>query len=77
MTRKRKNNDIRLSVTGDLDGMTVGKLREMLDGVSDETVIEIDEEEWPNFESGTADIYLNLVIRKDCSKASAIVNQSR
>lgn len=60
----KKNNDIRLSVW-DIDGMTVGALRAMLDGISDDTEIEIDEEEWPDYRSGTVDTYYHLVIRKD------------
>ena len=55
MPRRSKNNDIRISVLGDLDGMTVGRLRELLDGISDDTVIEIDEEEWPDFRSSDDD----------------------
>lgn len=63
MPRRRKNNDIRLSVIGDLEGMTVGRLRELLDGISDDTQIEIDEEEWPDYISEGGDFH--LVIRKD------------
>ena len=62
---------IRLSVLGDLDGMTVGRLREILDGISDDTEIQVDEEEWPDFLSSgddgvcQVDTSYHLVIRKD------------
>ena len=56
---------IRLSVIGDLDGMTVGALRALLDGISDDTAIEIEEDDWPNPLAGTVDTYYHLVIRKD------------
>ena len=56
---------IRLSVIGDLDGMTVGALRTLLDGISDDTPIEIEEDDWPNPLAGTVDTYYHLVIRKD------------
>ena len=73
MDRKRKNKDIRLSVFGDLDGMTVGELRELLEGVSDDAVIVTEETEYHEFNC----IETFLVIRRDCSGTSAIVNQSR
>ena len=56
---------IRLSVIGDLDGMTVGALRALLDGISDDTPMEIEEDDWPNPLAGTVDTYYHLVIRKD------------
>ena len=71
MPRRSKNNDIRLSVLGDLDGMTVGRLREILDGVSDDTPIEIDEEEWPDYLSSGddgrchVDTSYHIMIRND------------
>lgn len=66
MARRRKNNDIRLSVIGDLDGMTVGRLRELLEGISDDTVIEVDEREY--YEGAFAihtETFHDLVIRRD------------
>ena len=65
MPRRRRQDDIRISVAGDLDGMTVGALRAMLDGISDDTRIEIDEEDSADYGSGTVDTYYHLVIRKD------------
>ena len=62
---------IRLSVLGDLDGMTVGRLREILEGVPDDAPIEIDEEEWSDFLSSDDDgrcqvnISYHIVIGKD------------
>ena len=64
MARRRQQDDIQLSVD-DFDGMTVGRLRELLDGISDDTVVMVEEEEWPDYRSGTVDTYYHIVIRRD------------
>ena len=65
MARRRKNNDIRLSVIGDLDGMTVGRLRELLEGVPDDTKIEADEMEYYDERGFRNEFFYDILIRRD------------